>query len=329
MARSENQKLKLLYLLKILMEETDEEHYITMPEIIKKLESYDVKAERKSIYNDISYLKDFGVDLVGEKFGSSHGYYIASRDFELSELKLLVDAVQSAKFITAKQSDDLIKKLEALVSRHEAKQLQREVFVAERVKTDSHKTLYNVDTLHSAISNNSNVSFKYWQWDVHKKMVPKHGGKIYNVSPWALSWDDENYYLVGFDVEAGKIKHFRVDKMMDIAQTQEPRRGREEYDKQDMASSAKRIFGMFNGYEETVQLYCKDNMAGVIIDRFGKDVMIVPKGKGYFQANVKVSVSGQFFGWVLSLGEDVKIIGPQRVVEDITKRIEKLGKLYK
>lgn len=210
MAKSSNQKLKLIYLMKILMEYTDEKHSLTMEEIKSKLQLYDISAERKSLYNDIENLRLYGLDIIGTKEDRTYSYYIGNRQFELAELKLLVDCVQSAKFITEKKSNVLIKKIEELASRYEAMQLQRQVFVAGRVKTMNESIYYNVDRIHSAIADNFQITFQYFQWNVDKKMKLRHNGIWYIVSPWSLSWDDENYYLIAYDSVEHIIKHFRV-----------------------------------------------------------------------------------------------------------------------
>ena len=216
MPKSSNQKLKLIYLMKILLERTDETHSITMPEIIEALAAYDISAERKSLYNDIENLRVYGLDVIGTQEDRTYSYHIGNRQFELAELKLLVDSVQSAKFITAKKSNELIKKIEGLASKYEASQLHRQVFVTGRVKTMNESIYYNVDRIHTAIAENSRITFQYFQWNVDKKMELRHDGALYEVSPWSLSWDDENYYLIAYDSNEGIIKHFRVDKMLYI-----------------------------------------------------------------------------------------------------------------
>ena len=218
MAKSVNQKMKLLYILKILTEKTDESHCLPAQEIIALLASYGITAERKSIYDDIECLNHFGYDIVNVKSRKGGGYYLASREFELPELKLLVDAVQASRFITQKKSRELISKIEKLAGPYEGKQLQRQVFVAGRVKTENESIYYNVDRIHKAIQDNAPVMFLYLAWNVKKELVPRHEGKKYRISPWALTWQDENYYLIAYDDEVGRIKHFRVDKMSNITQ---------------------------------------------------------------------------------------------------------------
>ena len=240
----------------------------------------------------------------------------------------MVDAIQSSKFITEKKSNALIRKLETLVSKYDAQKLQRQVFVSGRIKTMNESIYYIVDAIHNAISENKKIKFQYYQWNVKKEMELRHNGAWYHISPWGLSWDDENYYLVGYDSAAEKIKHYRVDKMLHIKLSKESREGKEYFKKLDMADYAKKSFGMFGGKEQTVKLMVKNNLSGVIIDRFGKDVMMIPTDDEHFIVNVDVHVSRQFLGWVFSLGEYIKIVGPDDVVKQMQKEIERLIKQY-
>lgn len=308
MAKSPNQKLKLLYLMKILLEQTDENHRITMTEIIENLASYNISAERKSLYNDIESLRLYGLDIIGIQEGRTYFYYVGSRRFELAELKLLVDSVQSAKFITAKKSSELIKKLEGLASRYEASKLHRQVFVAGRVKTMNESIYYNVDRIQTAIGENSKITFQYFQWNVEKKMELRHDGAVYKVSPWALSWNDGNYYLIAYDGEK--------------------REGKQVFQSFDMAAYARKMFGMYGGKEERVRLECENSFAGVIIDRFGKDVTLNRLDDTHFFVNVEAAVSRQFLSWVIGLGEGVKITGPESVVARMEDEICRLMRQY-
>ena len=328
MAKSPNQKLKLLYLMKILLEQTDENHRITMTEIIENLASYNISAERKSLYNDIESLRLYGLDIIGIQEGRTYFYYVGSRRFELAELKLLVDSVQSAKFITAKKSSELIKKLEGLASRYEASKLHRQVFVAGRVKTMNESIYYNVDRIQTAIGENSKITFQYFQWNVEKKMELRHDGAVYKVSPWALSWNDGNYYLIAYDGEKGIIKHFRVDKMLHIELNGEKREGKQVFQSFDMAAYARKMFGMYGGKEERVRLECENSFAGVIIDRCGKDVTLIRLDDTHFFVNVEAAVSRQFLSWVIGLGEGVKITGPESVVARMEDEICRLMRQY-
>lgn len=328
MAKGTNQKFKLYRLAEIMLEYTDEDHYITMPEIIEKLTAYEITADRKSIYQDLRDLEKLGIEVEGEAVGNRYHYHVMSRSFELPELKLLVDAIQSSKFITERKSNTLIKKLERLVSKYEAQKLQRQVYVSGRIKTMNESIYYAVDTIHNAISENKKIQFHYFQWNVKKEMELRHGGAWYHISPWGLSWDDENYYLVGYDTEADQIKHYRVDKMLHISMSEEDREGKDRFIKLDMADYAKKSFGMYGGEEQTVKLLVHNSLAGVIIDRFGKDVMLFPKTETQFTVNVDVHVSRQFLGWVFSLGEMAQIIGPAQVVEQMHTEIQRLQQQY-
>ncbi|MBE6031208.1 MAG: WYL domain-containing protein [Clostridiales bacterium] len=314
MAKSRNQKLKLLYLYKILQEKTDEEHGLTISEIITELGRYDVQAERKSLYDDFEMLREFGVDLEMKREKNTQ-YYIASREFELPELKLLVDAVQSSKFITARKSASLIKKLENLVSVHEAHKLQRQVHVSNRIKTMNESIYYTVDYIHDAISNNRQITFQYFDWTPDKKKTLRHDGKNYVVSPFALMWDDENYYLVAFNSEEGDVRHYRVDKMTRIRVLEERREGADKFRNFDMGIYSKKTFGMYRGEEETVTIRCENTLAGVMIDRFGEDVMMHKADDEHFDIIVKVYVSPLFLTWFMNFGKQVKIISPQSVVD--------------
>lgn len=249
MPKGSNQKFKLYRLAEIMLDRTDEDHYISMPEIMDALAEYNVTADRKSIYNDLRDLSVLGVEVEGEPIGNRYHYHVVNRTFELPELKLLVDAIQSSKFITEKKSNALIKKLETLGSRYDAQKLQRQVYVSGRIKTMNESIYYTVDAIHNAISENKKIKFQYFQWNVKKEMELRHNGAWYHISPWGLSWDDENYYLVGYDADAGMIKHYRVDKMLHIKMSDEAREGKEHFKKLDMADYAKKSFGMFGGKE--------------------------------------------------------------------------------
>ncbi|MCM1273231.1 MAG: transcriptional regulator [Clostridium sp.] len=330
MAKNENQKLKLIYILKMLYQETDEEHGVTIKDIQEMLERHNIKAERKSLYNDIATLEEFGLDIIRDKHDRTMYYKLVSREFELAELKLLVDAVQSSKFITVNKTDALIKKLEGLTSKYEAGELQRQVHVANRVKNSNEKIYLSVDALHSAIHKGVQVEFLYTAWNMKKELEPKHGGKIYRISPWGLVWDDENYYLVGYDEAACKIKHYRVDKIDKLNETSIPRQGEEYFRNYDMAAYSKKTFGMYGGEEHRVKLKVDNKLVGVILDRFGTDVALIPvKGENYFTVNVDVSVSGPFLGWIAGLGSGVEIVAPKDVRLKMADMVKGLNEKYR
>lgn len=322
-----NQKLKIMYLMKILLEETDEDHDLTLNEIVEKLKAYNVTAERKSLYSDIENLRTFGLDIIGMQYGKTYHYKVASRQFQLVELKLLVDAVQSSRFITEKKSDELIAKLESYASKYEAKKLARQVNVNGRVKTMNERIYYSVDKIHEALNEESQIKFQYFTWTADKKMELKHDGAYYSVSPWALCWDDEKYYLVGYDNREYKIKHFRVDKMADVSVVYEEREGKEEFSKMQMSEYTNRLFGMFDGNLETVTLLCENHAANVIIDRFGTDIPLMKTDAEHFTVRVRVSVSKLFLSWIMAI-LGVKIVAPERTVDMMKSEIKRLQEMY-
>ena len=326
--RGDHQKLKMLYLVKIFSEETDEQHSLTVSEIISRLAELGVNADRKTLYLDFEELRDFGIDIISTKKGRNCYYHLRDRAFELPELKLLVDSVQSAKFITDRKSGQLIRKLESLASKYEAKKLQRQVVISGRVKTMNESIYYNVDKLHEAIGAGSRIRFRYYRWNVRKEMEFRRNGGFYEVSPWGLIWDDEKYYLVAYDAGDDKIKHFRVDKMKQIIVTGEPREGLEQFRRFNLPSYTRSLFGMFGGEEMQVTLEVRNDMVGVLIDRFGKDLFIAPVDQEHFRTVVNVAVSRQFLGWVIALGDGIRITSPESVVETMRKEIERLAAQY-
>ncbi len=317
MSRGTNQKLKFMYLMKIMLEKTDDEYGLTMPQIIDELSRYEISAERKSIYSDFQEMERFGVEIICDQQGRDYIYHVAGRQFELVELKLLIDAIQSSKFITEKKSKQLINKIKSLASENEAKKLQRQVYVQGRIKTMNESIYYNVDDIHAAINNNRKIRFKYYKWNIDKELVARHNGDYFQVSPWALTWDDENYYLVAFDDISKEIRHYRVDKMMHIDVTDELREGKEIFKNFDMATYSKMNFGMYNGVIKKVTIEFPNELCGVFIDRFGKDVTFRKVNKDRSSLRVDVAVSGQFFGWIMSLGPGVKITAPNDVVAEV------------
>lgn len=329
MPKSANQKLKLLYILKILSEQTDEEHCMSAQSLIEELAKYDIKAERKSIYDDMNQLMDFGYDIILVKSRVNGGYYLASREFELAELKLLVEVVQSSKFLTLKKSKELIQKIEKLASKADAKQLQRQVYVANRIKTANESIYYIVDDIHKAIQNNAQISFQYLEWNLEKELVPRRDGKVYQVSPWALTCKDENYYLIAHDRDEDKIKHFRVDKMGSIKVLEEVKReGGTLFERFDIADYANKTFSMFGGREETVTLKFDNHLIGVVMDRFGREAPVRRRDEGHFSVRVTVALSGQFFGWLTGLGKGASVIAPEEVAHQYRQYLQEILENY-
>lgn len=328
MAKGANQKLKLFRLAEIMQAKTDETHYLTMPEILKELEKYDISAERKSIYSDLRELEEMGIYVESEQRGKLTYYHVVERKFELPELKFLVDAIQSSKFITVKKTNTLIKKLESFCSEYEARQLQRQVFVQDRIKAMNESIYYSVDAIHNALSENRKIRFQYFKWNTKKEPELKRNGEFYVVSPWALTWDDENYYLVAYDSDADKIKHYRVDKLLKIGTVDEEREGKELFEKFNAADYAKRNFAMFGGEEESVSLEIENDMCGVFIDRFGKDITFINIDEEHCAVRLKVALSRHFIGWIIALGPGVKITGSKKVLDFMNEEIKRLQEQY-
>lgn len=323
--KSSQQKLKLLYLLKILMEQTDEDHSLTVPQMISELAKLGISAERKSVYDDLECLKLFGIDICSKK-SKTTDYFVASRDFELPELKLLVDSVSASKFITHKKSMELISKIEKLTSRENAKKLQRQVFITNRVKTPNEKIFYNVDKIHEAIVNNKQITFKYFNLDVNKKKIYRKEGNLYTESPVSLTWDDENYYLITYKEKYDSYTHYRVDKMENINITDDAR----VLSKQpfDLSSYSKTMFQMFNGQEMAVSIRFDNDLVGVVFDRFGTNIPIIKQGDNHFICNIKVAVSPHFLSWIISFGSKAKVISPSIVQYKLIELLTEVQKQY-
>lgn len=321
-----NIKLKLLYLMDILLEKTDENNYLTVNDIITELSRYGISAERKSIYSDIELLKLYGLDIICHK-GRANKYFIGSRDFELAELKLLVDSVQSSKFITHKKSKELIKKLEKLTSKSQAKDLDRNVIVANRIKTNNERIFYNVDTLHKAIQENKKVSFNYFDYNLDKEIEFRRNKSTYIISPYALTWSDDNYYLIGYHDRYDDISNFRVDRMMNIELLKEDRYLIEDYKEFNVADYSRKIFNMFIGELEVVELEFDNSLINVVIDRFGKD-MFINKKENSFSIKVEVEISDTFLGWLFIFGDEAKILSPQKLKYRMKEKVKNVMKLY-
>jgi predicted DNA-binding transcriptional regulator YafY len=252
---------------------------------------------------------------------------VAARDFEVAEVKLLIDAIQSSKFITERKSNELIKKVKKLVSAHQAAQLQRQVYVQGRIKTMNESIYYNVDKIHNAISKNTPITFKYFDYNGEKKKVYRHDGTVYKVSPCALIWDDEKYYLVAYDENEGIIKNFRVDKMQGVTVTNDVKSEEASLKKFNPADYSKKIFGMYGGTEELVTLECRERLAGAIIDRFGMEPVFIKTDFG-FKFSIRAMVSPNFFSWVLGFGTDMRVLAPKRVREELLSNLREISGNY-
>ncbi len=320
-----NNKMKLLYLYQILYESTDQDNPFTVKEMIEELELYGVKSERKSIYSDLRLLEEFGVNIETNDSKKSK-YYIADRLFEIAELKLLVDAVKSSKFITYDKSCKLIKKLSKLTSKNQAKLLNNEMYIGNRNKIKNECIYYNVDTLHQAIIKNKKVVFKYFDFNIKKEKIYRKEGDLYTVSPYELSWGDENYYLITYSNKYEGFANYRVDKMDLIEMIDEDRDALNS--RFDIAEYTKKIFSMFSGEEEMVQLQFNNDLIQVVFDKFGNDVQILEHDNDSFFVFVKIVVSPTFFGWIAQLGRKVKIIGPELVVKEYLCHLDEIQDVY-
>lgn len=324
MARSERQKEKLLRLLEIFIADTDENVGVTTADIIKKLEGYGISAERKSIYDDLMTLSGMGYEI--EKLPTRPASYtLASRPFSLTELKMLVDAVESSRFISKERSERLIAKLRRFAGKGASGELNRSVYIEDRVKTDNDGSLENIDVIHRATNRGAMLEFKYFDYTRKKEKIYRHDGRVYCVSPISLVFSEENYYLVALDSLDGVQKNFRVDKM-DMLRLSEQASATAGV-RFNPAEYSRKIFGMYGGREELVTLECRERLLGVIIDRFGKDVTLIPTDFG-FKVSVRVMVSPTFFAWVMGFAKDMRIVSPVSVIDEIKDKIKELTELY-
>ena len=325
MSKTPNCKRKLPILAKLLLERSDEDHPITRQDMQDELARWGLSAERKSLYDDMEQLRELGLDVQAKR-GRNGGWYIGQRDFELAELKLLVDAVQSSRFLTKRKSDVLIRKLEGLACVHQARQLQRQVYVDRRVKTMNESIFYNVDRLQGAIAGNRAVTFRYFEYNAGRERVFRRAGERYRLTPYGLIWDSENYYLAGWDELRGEVRHYRVDKMADIVVSKSKGHPRGEWTAEGYA---RKHFGMFSGTPCRLKLRCEDRLAGVVIDRFGLEVPLIPDGEGYFTVTVDLVVSPPLWGWLFGLGPGVEVLAPDWAAADFAGRLEQAAALYR
>jgi hypothetical protein len=338
MAKSYNQKLKLLRLMEIFRKYSDEENKLTLAQITEHLAFHEIQANRKTLYEDIGLLDEDGFGIPHQK-NQRHYYHQRNKDteFELSELKLIYDAVQSSKFITQAATDRITKKLKGLCSTYEARELQGKMYVVNRIKNMNESVLPNVEAVRKAIQENRQIGFKYFNYDIKGKREYLLKGERYTVSPFSLIYSENNYYLLAYQVPngktKGKFKHFRIDKMERIFPKTDSRIGIEEYAAIDRDTYLRNTFSMYGGELQKVTLQFSNHLAGVVIDRFGRDVnghlpMASPVDNGHFQIRVDVAVSNQFFGWVLGLGKGVKIVDPPQVVEKMANLIDGVRPYY-
>ena len=312
MAKSDNQKLKIFYILEYLEQNSSPGHPVQASRLIEMLQNqHGISCERKTIYSDIAALQDYGVDIVSIP-GKNGGYYIASRNFELPELKLLIDAVQSSRFLTERKSQELIEKLCNQCSVHDAKLVRRDVLVSGRVKSMNESIYYNVDAIQEAIAENRQITFRYFDWGLDGQR--KYRDKEYAASPYGLCQDNENCYLLALSQRHG-ITSYRVDRMSDIQLAPQTRVPCPELTGKKLQEHASRLFQMYAGESADVKLRFHRSLTNVVIDRFGKDTMLIPDGEEHFVFTVRVAVSPMFLSWVIGFGRKAKVLYPESVVE--------------
>lgn len=326
MPKKPNAKLKMLYLKDMLERRTDAEHGITVAEIMRLLEGQSIEVNRKTIYDDMEELALYGLDIEHPEHAKD--YRLLSRDFDLAEIKLMIDSISSSKFLTVEQTRTLIKKLEKLCSDYEAKQLHRQVIVAGRVKSLNTGVHNNVDYVNAAIEDNKQISFKYFDYNLRKQRAYRKKGERYVISPFALVYSDENYYFLGFDAEKQEIRPFRVDRMENVAVEALDRVGQETFDKIKIEDYQKYSFSMFCGEREAVTMVFQNRMMNAVIDRFGSDIHARKVDNNHFEITVSVAVSQQFFGWVFGLGKMVRITAPESVKEQMKKALMDIVERY-
>ena len=312
MPKSDNQKLKIFYILDYLEAYSNEKNPVRASDLITMLDrQWGIRCDRKTVYSDIAALQQYGVDIVSLP-GKNGGYYIASRNFELPELKLLIDAVQSSRYLTEKKSRELIEKLCSQCNEQDAKLMRRTVLVSGRVKSMNETIYYNVDAIQEAIAQNRQITFRYFDWDFGGKR--KYRDKEYLASPYGLCQDNENCYLLAFSDRHG-ITSYRVDRMTDIQLTEEKRIPCPELTGKALHDHANRLFQMYSGDALDVKMRFHRSLLNVVIDRFGKDTMMIPDGEEYFNFTVKVAISPMFLSWVIGFGAKAKILYPQSVAD--------------
>ncbi len=325
MAGNSNQKLKLLYLLQILREETDEDNPIKTADILRRLSDMGITAERKSVYRDIACLQDAGFDIINT---AGSGYFMGSREFEMSEIKLLIDAVQASRFITYQKSASLIGKLKKLVSGNQAAGLDRQLHMAGRKKASNEQIYYVIDAIYDAIAEDKQISFRYLDYTLSGEKHYRSGGNTYCVSPYALVWDDEYYYLFAYYEKRGIMAHFRVDKIDGAKITDKKRLKSEEYKNFDPIKQSETLFSMFGGEEEWVTLSIENSLMGVFVDRFGSDLAIVKVGGEKTTVRFKAAVSPTFLSWLFQFGTRVKILTPEKLIKSMEDMLSDVLGLY-
>lgn len=321
MPKSENQKQKLLYILKFFYEETDEEHTLTVNEIIAKLNQNGISAARRSVYDDIRTLQDFGIDIVMRKSKTCE-YFLGSRLFETSELKILIDSIQSSRFITKKKSESIIKRLKQLASKPQAQSFSGQIYIYDRIKSMNESILYNVDTLHNAISANRRITFRYFDYNIKREKVFRKNGELYFADPLALTFDNENYYLITYNNKYEDYVHYRVVNISsEKISIPDERFNAAEY--------VKPMFFMFDGKLEQITALFHVSYLNIIIDRFGDNVILHEmEDAECFQATFKAAVSPTFLSWIIGFGSGALILSPQWVADELKNLSLETAEMY-
>ena len=326
--KSANQKLRILFLRDFLLSQSDEEHPVTLKQMTEALREKGIEANRKTLYDDLVCLSDlYGMDII-RSGKSGRDYFVGSRDFSTEEIRLLVDMVQSSNFITLKKTDELIRKLEKMTSIHQGNLLSRNVYVRNRVKSMNESVYRNVDRISDAIRHDSVLVFCYFRYTMQKKKELRNNGKQHIVSPFALIWTDQNYYLLGYNHEAEEMRHFRVDRMTRIEITKGPRKGKELFDATDMSLYTTKVFSMFTGEETKVTMRFARNLTDSVIDRFGESVLLIQEDEEHFRVTPDIVVSPQFFAWLSAFGPDAEILAPENVREAMAAHLKSITAIY-
>ena len=322
---------RTLAIWNLLRKYSDEDHPMNAVELGERLTAMGMEVERRSIYRSIMDLEESGVDIVraGQK---SQGFYIGQRELELPEIKLLMDAVQSARFISGRKSSELIGKLAGFASQAQADDLLESVFVEDRAKCANDLIYYSIDRIYEAIRKNRQISFRYCEYNLKKCRVERKGGGKYTVSPYALEWNNDAYYLIGRVGQLLKFTHFRVDRMKDIETLDEPSLPyRDFYDDGELniADYGKRAFSMFEGPVEDVEIRFRNHLVTAVIDRLGQDVRIIPDGDEWFLLKARLIVSPGLTAWLAHFGGDAEIVFPQSARECVRNTLEKMLERYR
>lgn len=325
MGKSDNQKLSILYILDYLERESDEAHPIGAEQLIAMLERHGISVERKTIYSDIAALQHYGVDILSRR-GKAGGYYLASRIFSMAELKLLIDAVQSSRFLTRRKSRELIEKLCRQCNRHDASLMHRDLVIDRRVKSMNETIYYNVDAIQEAIAQNRQIQFRYFDWGLDGSRCYRE--RPYQASPYGLCQDNENCYLLAHSARHG-VTHYRVDRMTAIDLTQLPRTPCPELTGQELVSYANRLFQMYSGQTRQVKLRFHRSLINVVVDRFGRDTMMIPDGEEHFVFTVEVAISPLFLSWVIGFGNKARILYPQSVIDQCEAMCREVMEQYR